>query len=1309
MPMRRILTVISGILIPLLLNGASTRFFSVSDGMSNESVKAIYQDSSGYLWFGTKYGLNRFDGYEFRHFFTGPDEMSQKNDIVSLVPDGKGRLWIGTFDGVSIFDLRTDSFVNLKQECGGDFPVGVVVGIYAAPDASVWIATKQNLYRFSDGMFSKLDLFGTRQIRAMGASGDGYIIMDVEDDGIVSVNTRNNTVVSLGCNEDNKLNIITILHDDTTGTWLFADTDNILHYNRLSGRIERCMQGRRPGRINQIHCAVKSDENGILLGTDTGIFNFSISGGEVNRAGRVSLEKYRVMAILPDANGNVWAGSFSDGVCMIPWSEDDFCLLDINELDDSHSGVTYVEYSRGRLIVGQKDRVIIRDSLGHTVSYPVTSFPGIGEGIFEIYHMNMLRSGEIFIYVLNQGCFIMNPENGRISVLNLDIPVSSQIRSACEDANGKIWVAADNLTVADMQSGAINDDLCTNETGSTRYMLSQTLYLENNGDMFVGTRTSGLWKYIYDRHSSSYGPAVRFGDGLPEDANVVAVRSDKSGNIWVGTYNHGLYVFDAAGLPVRCFNSLNGMADNTVCTMIEDLSGRMWVSSFNSMAMVDLPASRVVRYNSMNGYPLSRNSSDAMCVSDGGRIFVGGDGVVSFDPAVMEVRSDPSLKPRISDVQTIDAHPPVMEFSPSGIKSVELGYPANSLVVKVSNLIFLHQQACAYAYLLSSEDADWRVINGNEIALSHLRKGKHVLRVKCTDEYGIWSDEICEVSINVLPPFWQTTFAVILYVVFALSIAGLLIWLYLRGKKAEYKYLLDKAEQENIEKSYRERMELFTQFSHELRTPLTLIKSPVEDMLSDDELPEKYRFTISQVSRNANKMLMLVNQLLDFRKIEHDSLSLKLSRIDCETFLSEQLSAFREMARKKDISLKLKCGFRPEDLWIDEDLFERVMANLLSNAIKNTPVGGTVIVGTKAGETPDTVIVYVKDNGIGISPEDQKHIFEPFFQVNRPLSGGFGSGIGLSLVKNVVSTHNGRVWVESRQRSGSTFYVELPLGTAPHDGDPVTLQNEFVDSVPELGASVSGIGNVGGRSTVLVVEDDEEMRQYVSSKLSAAFDVVTANEGMEAVRIADEALPDLIVSDVMMPNMDGIEFCSRIKNSVVTAHIPVILLTAKDQLESVEQGYDALADDYVLKPFNSKILIAKCESLISNRALLRRCFQQNLDKAAEAETGDPFIGRIIDIVKENLDSSELSISYLYKSLGMSRAQFFKKVKAVSDLSPNKIILNVKMSIAAGMLKNESLNVSEVAYATGFSDPSYFSRVFRSIYKVSPSEYKNNHD
>lgn len=1314
--LKKLLLYLSVLMFPLILEGKNN-FFSVSDGLSNESVKAVYQDETGYIWLGTKYGLNRFDGYEFRQFFVDMDGMSQKNDIVSLVPDGCGHLWVGTFDGVILFDLAENRYVKTDVFCSESAPKGVVVGINIISDNNVWVATKQGLFHYYDKIFTKSCLFQGNLIRAMGATDDGYMLLDIENEGIAVVDAATGVLIRMNPSFEN-MSITCIVSNDKYGTFLFSDTDGAVRYDKLTGHLEKVTMDSRKLQservFNQIHCAVACSDKEVLLGTDTGIARFNLASQSIEKVCLPFLDAHRIMSAYIDTNNNIWAGTFSAGVYLAPVSPQPFEVIYSSSFTGTGEGVINLLYSDGRVIEGRKNEIIIRDRAGKPLAaIPTNCFPGIVDKSAEIYHIDLLRSGKVFIYVLNQGSFVLDPATSVVRQMAVDISSSSQIKSVCEDACGNLWLAADDLYVMDKTTRKISDRLHTNDLGYTRYMLAQTLYQDNNGNMFVGTRTRGLWRYVYDCYDSNpYGKAERFGKGLPTDANVVKVLADRKGNVWVGTYNHGLYVFDNSG-NLRChFDKTDGLDDNTVCSLVEDERSGMWVSTLGCIAMVDADGANVVKYSSKNGYPLLKNSPSSMCiVAEEGDMYVGGDGMVRFAPSLLCHKPNRSMHVTVTGVNILGA-PSVSVDVASGMQKMVLNHPYNSLEMRLSNLLYMYQSACQYAYKMSS-DSDWKILPGNEIVVSHMKYGKHTFLLRCTDEYGVWSDDESVFEVEVKAPWWLTIYAKVTYVFLALVLASLLILMYLRGKKAEYKHMVDKAERDNLEKAYMERMNLFTQFSHELRTPLTLIKSPVEDMMTDDGFPEKYRFTINQIYRNANKMLMLVNQLLDFRRIEHESLKLHLSQVDSKSFLSDQLSNFKEIASKKNISLSLDCRYYPEDLWLDIDLFERVMVNLLSNAVKHTPVGGNIVVGTLPNEGKKSVTFYVKDNGSGISAANIERIFEPFYQVNKSGTDNFGSGIGLTLVRNVVSMHDGRVWVESREGEGSTFYVEVPLGTAVHEGNPLVQENEF-----QTGESVTipapAVGNPqsDGKPCVLVVEDDEEMREYIKSRLACRFKVITATDGDNAIGIANEILPDLIVSDVMMPNMDGITFCSSIKNSMVTAHIPVILLTAKDHLDSVEAGYNALADDYILKPFNSKILLAKCDSIIFNRQILRQRLQQNLAEASDdiqKNTGDIFIDRIIELVNDNLDSPELTVAFLYKNLNMSRAQFFKKVKAVSDMSPNKIIISVKMNIAAKMLRSNKMTVSEVAYSTGFADPSYFSRVFKSVYNVSPSDYKNNHE
>lgn len=1314
--------------------------YSVSDGLSNNSVKAIFQDSVGYMWFGTKNGLNRFDGYEFKKYYYQQKGERQKNDIVSIHADRHGRMWIGTFNGITLFDPYKGSFIDLRSQYEGELPVGVVVGIWITRKDEVWVATKRGLFRFTEGRCLPIERFRNLYINSMAYCGGEDIILDVIDEGLLLYDTATGDVLPVPerARGARRAPVNCCLYDGDATTWLFVEAGHILRFDLRSGRTRRVdvtiPEARWTGS-NQVHAAIKLNRDSLLLAADAGVMIFNTKDSVVTTYFDRSLQgdrrepdtQGRIMSTFMDRAGSLWIGTFEDGVSFYNPRLYSIGLIRLGGNDSGQSirVVSDIVEVDGTLIAGYRRGLSLIDLANGRISNIDIGELIRKEGIeSELFNISVLSDRTILIYILNVGIFTFDPNRRTLAKVYDGLSSTSQIRTIEEDAEGNLWMAADELCCVDRRSGAVSRELSTNYNGYTRYMLTQDICRERNGDMLVGTRNNGLWRYPYRRGAdASYFETERVDPSIPDDANISKIIVDAKGRIWIGTYDSGLCMYDRDRSGVRWFNEENGLPHNTVYGITEDGEGHVWISTLGGLSVVDGERLSIVTYTRANGYPLKENSNQAIITASNGNIYVGGNGGIAvFSPR--ELTAYKGGTPRVT-VSTIESLKGVGDRdratydSPEKLRDTKFRHANTSIRIKVSTLNYLFQSAHKYAYMVQGVDEQWNYTDRNDLILSNLPYGRHLLKIRASDEYGNWSDAVTEQAFAIIPPLWLSTGAKVLYWILIVALL-LFIFKYVNDKRAsKYKRLIDQLEKENIEKAYKLRIDLFTQFSHELRTPLTLITAPTEDLLRDDTLPDKFLYPIRQIDKNANRILLLVNQLLDFRKIENGNMKLRLSKIDCIRFLAEQIENFRTAAQKRNVGLVLREGPAPDDFWADADLLDRVVSNLLSNALKHSPDNARIEIGTLRAEN-GSLVIYVQDQGEGIAESDREKIFEPFYQVpTRKRLRSFGSGIGLTLVKYVVTLHKGKVWVESKKGEGSRFVLEFPLGYAHYrpeellypvpDTDlrdashPLPAKEPLRDQQtdPETADEIES-------PMLLIVEDDEELRSYIRRKFEKLYRVLEAADGEEAFEMARTHIPDLILSDVMMPRMDGIELCRRIKEDLATAHIPVILLTAKSEKEQIEEGYQALADDYVLKPFSSKILKVKIESLISNRRRLREYFTASLKQAgpgkAEAKSEDPFFKKLVELIKSRVEISDLSVNDLYPEMGISRAQFFRKVKAISNISPNKLIVNIKMNIAAEMLHEGRLSISEVAYKLGYTDPSYFSKVFKSTYGISPTDY-----
>lgn len=1318
----------------------SFKNLTVADGLSNNSVKAIYQDSLGFIWLGTKNGLNRFDGYEFKTYFNHNDEfVGQSNDVVNITPDSLGNMWVGTFNGVMLFNPYTGTFKDLSTTYQGELPRGVVVDVWIEKDC-VWVGTKTGLYLLKGGKSVCIESLRGRYINTMSFDGDHLLLIDIVQYGLVEFDTKTQAIIPYMEETRERPTLSKIFRDSKNRIWGASDLDNLFMIDTIQRKLKKINTHsvvRSGYKQAQIHDLLEYNDSTFLLATDNGLYAlstcYSFSVHTPLEIFPYELVKVnRQMTLFKDRQGSLWVGTFNEGVMQF-----------------NSSNINFRSY---KLIGEDGNTKIPLRVVGRLTEYRKQIWVGCNTGIFsidlqtgvlrrmnleeqieeldansELYYVYRLSENQILFYLLNHGTFSLNLDTHKVTRFDIDLPGISQIRALARDVDGNLWIAQDELSIFDVNRKKNTVDLSTNYDGTTRFMYTQDIIPYKEG-MLIGTRTRGVWHFPRNQQDElKYFKGEPWGGKELENKNVSVLYEDSDNNIWVGTYDSGLYFCDLKNQNMIHFSEWNYLVNNTICDIIQDRkTGTMWVATLTGISRIT-SQKEVLNYTSENGFPMEELSAHSFLEASNGNIFVGGkNGVAEFLLDNLYQASNVDLQVRISQVETLNSltsNNHMLLTAPGSLDKIELNYGNSSVQIKFSAMDYIHSAGVKYAYRLKGLENEWNYINRNEAMYTNLPAGIYTFQVKACSSDGVWGSLVTDMLLTVHPPLWLTVWAKIVYALCVLAFIYFILRYYYIRKTDKYRLKIEEMEKENIERSYKMKLELFTNFSHELRTPLSLIKGPSEDLLHDKDLPQKFIYPVSQICKNSNRLLLLVNQLMDFRKLEHGAMQLNLTNVNMVMFMTERIDSFSELLNKRDISIRYTNDYYGNDWWIDADLMEKVIFNLLSNAIKHSKDGSVIkVVSAVKGEK---LLLSVQDFGEGISSENLDKIFDPFFQVKQgSMSNLFGSGIGLNLAKYVVGLHHGKIWAESTVGQGTIFFIELTLGKEQYvDDNAIYVDEAVVNRIPEIEKeSVKPIAEspVVREKTgdeidseeevvVLIAEDDEDLRNYLVSQLKGTYRVLEAGDGKIGLELALEKLPDIIISDVMMPNMTGLEFCEQVKNNPKSAHIPFVMLTAKVMEEHIQEGYSMLADDYVLKPFSTIVLKAKIRSIIKNRMQLRSLFGAKMAAVEvtvpEIAATDPFMEKLIDLIKSKATDPELQVSDLYEEMGYGRVQFFRKIKAVSGISPNKLIVDIRMKMAADMLRGNQYTISEVAYQTGFSDPSYFSRVFKSVFQITPKEFQ----
>ena len=1316
------------------------KHLEVSDGLSNNSVNTICKDRDGFMWFGTTTGLNRYDGYTFKiyqHAENDPGSLPD-NYITDIVEMPDGRFWVNTGRGYVLFDKEQDCFITdvtgfMKNLESGGVPEQVFVDREGNTCLSV---AGEGCYRYKEGgkrlFFSyvehSLPEHGVTQI---AECSDGLLL--IYNTGLLVCLDRATLAIKWQSDEIKKY----IPAGKTIEFSLFVDRDNCIWAYSLMGiwaydcgtkswRTDlTAIWSSRPDVI--IHAVAQDIEGRIWVGKDyDGIDVLEKETGKVTSLvahddnGR-SLPHNTIYDLYADRDGIMWVGTYKKGVSY--YSESIF-KFNMYEWGD----ITCIEQAdENRLWLGTNDHGIL---LWNRSTGKAEPFWRDAEGQLPNPVVSMLKSkdGKLWVGTFNGGLYCMNGSQIRSYKEGVgNALASNNVWALVEDDKGRIWIASlgGGLQCLEPVSGTFETYTSSN-SALLENNVTSLCWVDNN-TLFFGTANQGVGMMDMRTREIKKIQGQSGNVKLSNDA-VNHVYKDSRGLVWIAT-REGLNVYDTRR---HVFLDLSPVAEakgNFIAAITEDQERNMWVSTSRKVIRVTVASdgkgsylfdSRA--YNSEDGLQNCDFNQRSIKTLHNGIIAIGGlYGVNVFAPDHIRYNkmlpnvmfTGLSLFDEAVKVGQSYGGRVLIEKELNDVENVEFDYKQNIFSVSFASDNYNLPEKTQYMYKLEGFNNDWLTLplGVHNVTFTNLAPGKYVLRVKAINSDGYVGIKEATLGIVVNPPFWMSWWAYLLYAV------GLVIVLFLARyrmlKREREKFHLQQIENEvaKNEEINNMKFRFFTNVSHELRTPLTLIISPLEGMLKEttDELQST---RLQLMYRNAQRLLHLVNQLLDFRKGEMSTHQLSLSEGDIISYVHSVCNSFLLMADKKHIQFSFFSGIDTFSMAFDADKVGKIVMNLLSNAFKFTPEGGrvTVMIEHVAG-TPDILEIKIADTGIGISDVDKEHIFERFYQAgHKGVEETTGNGIGLSLVRDFVTLHEGEVKVFDNIGMGSVFVIQFPV---KHVETQVQLPEET--GMPAGDEEDKEMKEEAREETerknfplLLIVDDNEDFRIFMRYSLELQYRVKLAVNGKEAWEMMQEELPDLVISDVMMPQMDGNELCRLIKQDKRTAHIPVILLTARQNTEAKLEGLQTGADDYVTKPFNMTILVLRIRKLIE-LSRYHRVTQGMIDPAPSeiviTSLDEKLIEKAIKYVEDNMSRTELSVEDLSRELGMSRVHLYKKLLQITGKTPIEFIRVIRLKRAAQLLRESQLHVSEVAFEVGFNNPKYFSRYFKDEFGVLPSVYQ----
>lgn len=1336
----------------------SFQYLSKKEGLSQTSVFAIVQDDAGFMWFGTRDGLNKYDGYQFKIYRNDTTHNSLvANDIRTLYADTlHHQLWVGTISGLSCYDPSSDKFHNYyhDEKDPSTLADNEIRDIYRDRQGRLWVGTSVGLNlldektdAFQRFYFNKnaSPLLGSNDIEVILEDAQGQLIFGTGS-GLyyLSGNERDYTFKRLSLPPSvwpADIHIKSILEDEEGNLWLGALKDGVAYWNRKNNTLTVYRNEQKATNVlsnNKVRAMCLDNNGDLWVGTFDGL-NVLKKGTDQfvhykkAATGNDGLSDNSIRSLFIDQRGSLWVGAYYGG---------------INHFDENYNRFTNFHYApSGNSLAADVVSSFAEDPAGNL--WIGTEGGGLNyyernTGQFKQYQAgqgNTLSGNNVKQLLLDNDQLWIGTFQAGLNLLDLKTETFTHYQHDPDVANSLahdnvyglnrrgdyLWILTygGGLDVLDLKQGHFhNFHHDAQDANSLSSDLTRVFLETRDGQLWIGTER-GVNKVSI----GADGFPTHFEAFLTEE-KIYALQEDSKQNVWIGTIGSGVYRLAPKSGKLDHFTVADGLPGNTIFGILEAANGELWISTNNGLSRYNPQQRTFTNYNFSNGLENLEYNFNAYYKTRAGELLFGGiDGFTLFDPE--KILANEFIPPLVftqlkknNRAVVIGEDGSSLQRSINETKSITFKYNEANFTLSFAALDYFSPENNHYAYKLEGLDREWQYSVGKtEASYTIQREGTYIFRLRGGNSDGVWNPEERTLEIIVLPPPWRSWWA---YLIYLALVSGLTFGL-IRFVRLRHNLQLEQIAKQQQEELTEMKLRFFTNITHEFRTPLTLILGPLQDLLSREKHPEPVFQQLSLIERNAQRLLNLVNQVLNFRKLVTDHETMKIVHSDFVNFIGELFLPFQETAKLKNITYTFFAETPSILLWFDQDKLEKVFFNLLSNAFKFTPPGGKITLSVT--ETDEQVEVRVIDNGEGISPELEDQIFKRFYEKSSLTHSNIKStGIGLAISKQMVELHHGKIFVKPTKddnegkTQGATFVVQLLKGRGHFKDTDMSTDyadpDETADYEPMLATPVAlptPPRQEGTPATppakaplLLIVEDNPEVRSYIVQIFAEEYRLVTAENGLEGLAMARQHLPDLVISDVMMPEMDGITFCGKLKTDLEISHIPVILLTARTASLFKIEGLRIGADDYITKPFHPEELALRVRNTIQARQEARDKFARvlNLDPKEISITSadEHFLEAALQTVEQHMSNYDFNVIQFASELAVSRPLLFTKLKALTGQTPNNFVKTIRLKRAAQLLKTQKLNVSEVAYQVGFKDPKYFRKCFREQFDEVPSVF-----
>ena len=1341
-------------------------FIPLSDDINQTTISCIVKDDDGMLWLGSSGdGVFKYNSLDFKVY--KKEAINNKSTlnssfVHSLLKDKNNNIWAGTQEGLNFYSRDLDKFNSITFNEANQNIKFAVHAIEEFNDSTLLVGTHQNGllklnkndYSFKRVNYKSNNSISSLLINSIVKTEDEKFIVGTNQ-GLMTFDPYNSTLQLTKFDLNDKYETVessieSILIDNNKTLWLGTSSKGLIKITNTddSYKIQNLMITNK--RV--LSLSLKQDGN-ILCGTENdGLFEISNEKNEIenykfDKNIQDGIKSNSIWSTYTDEKNRIWLGYYNNGIDVYNENYNKFkSLRSISGYSNSLSSSSVTG-----IIKDDKDRLWISTTEGGIDVYDrktsrftnlINNKNNIANGLDKLETTSIFKDshGNILIGTWESGFYILKKNSKRFKNINNSNSKlkSDKVMSFAEDSNGTIWIGTFfgglysyntyNNKVSHYDSSAFVE--YNINTSNIRKVI-----VDNKDNIWIGTR-AGLYRINKNEEDSFSITSFneRFKTILGENISSTIVYSlfeDELKNIWIGSLDYGLFKYNYDTDEINWFNNDNGFIHESISSIAQDQNGHLWISGNKGLTKYDPYKNLFYNFNKDDG--LSSNKFNYNSVfTDNELLYFGGlNGLNYFNPDKIQYNEElplvylKDLKLSNELVAIGDLKSPLQK-SLSTTDKLTLSHNQSFFSIEYVGVNYTRSKNNQYAYLLEGFDEKWNYVGSKTNAtFTNVPAGDYIFQVKASNNDGLWNEIPTKLNIKILPAWWQSNLAWLIYLLTLMTISYISYKVFIERIRERRILKFEREEHKQLEALNSKKIQFFTNISHEFRTPLTLILNPLNDIIKGDfsnlSLTTKNKLEI--IHKNSNRLSRLINELMDFRKLQFNKMSVNASKINLIPFIEEVSSHFEGEATEKNIILSVDYSENPINVWGDPSMLEKIIFNLLSNAFKVTPTNGMVSIYINKSSNKinfplidpekllESIEIIIEDTGSGIKKENINKIFDRFYQVtefDKQYYGG--TGIGLEVVRNFIELHKGKIEVSSKLNIGTQFKIQLPNGNKHLEikNKNITVKYNSNDNLQTKLTAFENSNNKSKDKTLLIIDDNSELRSYLNNELDTNYNILLAENGKIGFELANKHIPDIIITDVMMPVMDGIELCEMIKNDLRTSHIPIMMITAKGMEVDKIKGIDSGADVYLQKPFNMNVLKSHLKQLISTRKILFKKYLSGIDFSENTTSLDQeFILNVLNYINKNISDNNLNVENLADELLLSRSKLYRKIKALTGLTANEFIRNVRLEKSKEILENSEFSISEICYKVGFSSPSYFTKCFKLQYGVLPKEIRDD--